>query len=101
MLLLGVHANAGATQFPILLFVFNYFVLFRFIVILLHFFFQSVFSQGNELFVIEINEKAKSDFESDYQSFKHKSKYFYEDKKYIVRDSCRGEFGGTIEFKIR
>jgi len=72
-----------------------------YLIIILFFFFQSVFSQGNELFVIEINEKAKSDFESDYQSFKHKSKYFYEDEKYIVRDSCRGEFGGTIEFKIR
>ena len=33
-----------------------------YLIIILFFFFQSVFFQGNELFVIEINEKAKSDF---------------------------------------
>ena len=43
--------------------------------------------------------KEKSEFKADYSSLKHKYNYFYEDENYIVKDSCRGEFGGAVEFR--
>ncbi len=61
--------------------------------------FQSVSSQEKESFKLEITTNEKSEFETDYSSFKQKSEHFYEDETYIVKDSCRGEFGGVIEFR--
>lgn len=50
-------------------------------------------------FDIKIIKKEKSQFKADYASHKHQFKNFYEDDYFIVKDSCQGEFGGTIEFK--
>ncbi|WP_034041358.1 hypothetical protein [Wocania ichthyoenteri] len=50
-------------------------------------------------FKIELIKKEKSEFKTDYAAFEHRFENFYEDEYFIVRDSCRGEFGGTIEFK--
>jgi len=60
---------------------------------------QSISSQEKDIFQVEINQKEKSEFMTDYSSFKHKFEYLYEDDIYTVKDSCRGEFGGVIEFK--
>ena len=60
--------------------------------------FQSVYSQEAESFKLEITSRKKSEFKADYSSFKQKSENFYEDEAYIVKDSCRGEFGGVIQF---
>lgn len=72
---------------------------FRFIILFL-FFIQSVSSQEKtNKFKIEIIKKEKTEFKSDYNSFKHRFDHFYEDDYFVVQDSCRGEFGGAIEFK--
>ncbi len=60
--------------------------------------FKSVSSQEKKSFELEIKTNKKSKFKADYNTFKNKSEHFYEDETYIVKDSCRGEFGGVIEF---
>ncbi len=69
------------------------------LIFILIFCFQPVSSQEKDLFKLEFTTNEKSDFETDYSSFKRKSEHFYEDETYIVKDSCRGEFGGVIEFR--
>ncbi|WP_299611229.1 hypothetical protein [uncultured Aquimarina sp.] len=71
---------------------FNLILIFLFVI-------QSISSQENEIFKVKINKKEKSEFNSDYRKFKHRYSYFYEDENFIVKDSCRGEFGGVIEFR--
>lgn len=70
----------------------------RLSLIILIFFFQSVSSQEKELFELEIKTNTKSEFKGEYDSFKKKNENFYEDENYVVKDSCRGEFGGVIYF---
>ncbi len=70
-----------------------------YLIFILAFYFQSTFCQESDLFKLEVIEKEKSDFKKDYELFKHKFEDFYEDENYIVKDSCRGEFGGTIKFQ--
>ncbi|WP_458628678.1 hypothetical protein [Winogradskyella sp. PC D3.3] len=60
--------------------------------------FQSIYSQEKELFEIEITTNKISDFKNEYDKFKKSNEYFYEDENYIVKDSCRGEFGGIVQF---
>lgn len=66
--------------------------------IVLIFFFQFVYSQEKDSFKVEIKTSEKSGFKTKYASFKNKYEYFYEDENYIVKDSCRGEFGGFVYF---
>jgi len=40
---------------------------------------QSISSQEKDIFQVEINQKEKSEFMTDYSSFKHKFEYLYED----------------------
>jgi hypothetical protein len=72
---------------------FNLIVVFLFII-------QSISSQEKKTeFKVQLNNKEKVEFKSDFNSFEHKFDFFYEDENYIVKDSCRGEFGGTVEFR--
>jgi len=59
---------------------------------------QYALCQEKESFKLNITTHKKSEFKADFNLFKHKSEYLYEDKTYIVQDSCRGEFGGVIKF---
>ena len=68
------------------------------IIFVLIFCFQYVTSQEKELFVLEIKNNEKSEFKTEYDKFKKTSEYFYEDENFIVKDSCRGEFGGVVQF---
>lgn len=70
------------------------------LIAIIFFVIQSIFSQEIKAeFEIEIIRKNKAEFNLDYNSFEHRFENFYEDDYFIVRDSCRGEFGGIVEFK--
>ncbi|MGY3795840.1 hypothetical protein [Aquimarina sp. 433] len=68
------------------------------LIIILLFLSQTISSQESDIFKVEINKKEKPEFKADYRLFKHRYNYFYQDENYIVKDYCRGEFGGTVEF---
>lgn len=60
--------------------------------------FLNSFSQSQRIFKIEtilVNE-AKLKTKNDFERF---SPNFYEDEKFVVRQTCFGEFGGAIYFK--
>lgn len=70
------------------------------LIVIFFFIMQSISSQEKiDGFTVQLLNKDKAEFKSEFNSFKHKFDFFYEDENYIVKDSCRGEFGGTIEFK--
>ncbi len=68
---------------------------FRFITILS---FLSSFSQGEIFFKIETILVNKIELKTK-ENFERFSPNFYEDDTYVVRETCFGEFGGTIYFK--
>ncbi|PWV56340.1 hypothetical protein [Chitinophaga sp. S165] len=69
------------------------------IIIFLLISYADISAQSGKLFNIE-HKTLTTYFNEDVKNqFKRRSTYFYEDENYIVKKTCRGEWGGSIIFK--